>query len=58
MGKVSLKVLEKSMNFLFQKGYKPCNQKHYPDLGSDVVSMEFLHSFLRPHFAKKSVVVL
>ena len=39
MGKVFLKVLEKSMNFLFQKGYKPCNQKHYPDLGSDTSSV-------------------
>ena len=24
MGNVSLKVLEKSLNFLFKKGYKPC----------------------------------
>ena len=24
MGNVSLKVLEKSLNFLFKKGYQPC----------------------------------
>ena len=32
-------VLEKSMNFLFKKGYKPCNQKLYPDLGHDTSSV-------------------
>ena len=25
MGNVSLKVLKKSLNFLFKKGYEPCN---------------------------------
>jgi len=33
------------------------NQKHYPDLGSEhVISMEFLHTFLRRHFVRKTVV--
>ena len=27
MGNVSLKVLEKSLNFLFKNGYEPCTQK-------------------------------
>ena len=27
MGNVSLKVLEKSLNFLFQKGYEPCSYR-------------------------------
>ena len=27
MGNVSLKVLEKSLNFLFKNGYKPCNNQ-------------------------------
>jgi len=35
------------------------SQRHYPDLGSDMssVSMAFLCSFLKGHFAVKPVVV-
>ena len=29
MGNVSLKVLEKSLNFLFKNGYEPCNGDVY-----------------------------
>ena len=33
------------------------NQKHFPDLGSDIViSMKFLRSFLRCHFTGKPLV--
>ena len=32
------------------------NQKHYPDLESNTISIEFLQSFLRPHFAVELVV--
>ena len=28
------------------------NPKYYPDLGWHVISMKFLHSFLRRHFAR------
>ena len=34
------------------------NQKHYPDLVSDVISMEFRWSFLSLHFVGKPVVML
>ena len=29
MGNVSLKVLEKSLNFLFKNGYEPCSYDYY-----------------------------
>ena len=36
-----------------------CRVKHYPDLSSNsVISMEFLRSFLRGHFAGNPVVAL
>ena len=34
------------------------NQNHYLDLGSDVISMEFLRSLLRRHFARAQVATL
>ena len=34
------------------------NQKYYPDLDSDVISIQFLHLFLRRHFTEKPVEAL
>ena len=34
------------------------NQKHYLDLGSDVIGMEFLRLVPRHHFAEKPAVAL
>ena len=34
------------------------NQKHYPDLDSDVITIQFLHLFLRRHFTGKPVEAL
>ena len=39
MGNVSLKVLEKSLNFLFKNGYEPCMTQH-------VLSQLILHSII------------
>ena len=36
----------------------PANQKHYPDLDSDVISIQLLHLFLRRHFTGKQVEAL
>ena len=39
--------------------FTSANQKHYPDLGSDMSSVwNFLRSFLRLHFTGKPVVAL
>ena len=38
MRNVSLKVLEKSLKFLFKKGYEPCN-----NMGSTETRLQFRH---------------
>ena len=59
MGKVFLKVLEKVHEFFVPKRVQTLQSEALTRFGEwHVISMEFLHSFLRHHFAKKSVVVL
>ena len=57
MGNVSLKVLEKSLNFLFKNGYEPCMVYQSVDHGNDITCHAVLFVLFLVFRKKINVIV-